>query len=68
MKCSAPVYGRWGGPWPGEKQAESKSATDTAFVARDPAKLDALAESPVAELQVKGKKARAGEALRPPKK
>jgi hypothetical protein len=72
VKCANPVYGRWGGPWPNEAQAAagSKSATDTAFVARDPAKVEALAESPIAELQVKGKKARAGEALRPaaPKK
>jgi hypothetical protein len=65
LKCKDPVYGRWGGPWPGEQHASNKTATDTAFVARDPAKVDALAESPIAELEVKGKKGRAGEALRP---
>ncbi len=66
VKCTNPVYGRWGGPWAGEQQAANTTATDTAFVAtRDPAKVDALAESPVPELQVKGKKAKAGDALRP---
>jgi hypothetical protein len=67
VKCANPVYGRWGGPPENEPQAAagSKSATDTAFVARDPAKVELLAESPISELQVKGKKARAGEALRP---
>jgi len=65
VKCAKPVYGRWGGPWPNEQQAGTKSVTDSAFVARDPAKVDALAESPIAELQVKGKKAKAGDALRP---
>jgi hypothetical protein len=68
VACANPVYGRWGGPWADQQQAAagSKSATDTAFVQRDPAKVELLAESPIAELQVKGKKSRAGEALRPP--
>ncbi|MBL8951498.1 MAG: DUF2330 domain-containing protein [Myxococcaceae bacterium] len=65
VKCDKPVYGRWGGPWPNEQRAAQTTATDTAFVARDPAKVEALAESPVPELAVKGKKGRAGEALRP---
>jgi len=67
VKCASPVYGRWGGPWPAEAAQASapKPAQDTAFVARDPAKVEALAESPIAELQVKGKKGRAGEPLRP---
>ncbi|MCU0698161.1 MAG: DUF2330 domain-containing protein [Myxococcaceae bacterium] len=66
VKCKAPVYGRWGGPWPTEKaDGQTKTAGDTAFVTRDPTKVDALAESPIAELSVKGVKARAGEALRP---
>ncbi len=67
VKCAKPLYGRWGGP-PTSEAAQAggaKTASDTAFVARDPAKVDALAESPVPELQVKGKKGRAGEALRP---
>jgi hypothetical protein len=68
VTCSKPVYGRWGGPWPGEQQATKKTVEDSAFVARDPAKVEALAESPIAELAVKGVKGRAGEALRPPKK
>ncbi|MBL8918045.1 MAG: hypothetical protein JNJ54_04345, partial [Myxococcaceae bacterium] len=55
----------WGGPPAGEQSAGTKSAQDTAFVTRDPAKVEALAESPIAELNVKGVKARAGEALRP---
>jgi len=37
-------------------------------LARDPSKVDALAESPIAELSVKGLKAKVGDALRPPKK
>jgi hypothetical protein len=65
VKCSSPVYGRWGGPWADAQASGTKAASDTAFVARDPSKVEALAESPIAELAVKGKKARAGEALRP---
>ncbi|MBL8952683.1 MAG: DUF2330 domain-containing protein [Myxococcaceae bacterium] len=68
VKCKNPSYGRWGGPWPKEVEAGTKTASDTAFVTRDPAKVDALAESPVPELDVKGKKGRAGEPLRPAKK
>ncbi|MBL8953641.1 MAG: DUF2330 domain-containing protein [Myxococcaceae bacterium] len=66
VKCASPTYGRWGGPWRSEaaQAGGAKSASDTAFVARDPAKVEALAESPVPELAVKGKKARAGEPLR----
>jgi hypothetical protein len=63
VKCSSPVYGRWGGPPSGQAQ-ETKAAQDTAFVARDPAKVEKLAESPIAELQLKGLKSKAGEALR----
>ncbi len=68
VECKSPVYGRWGGPPAGEQAAGTKSVQDSAFVARDPAKVEALAESPIAELSVKGLKARAGEALRPAKK
>jgi len=68
VKCKDPVFGRWGGPWAGEQQAGTKAVEDSAFVARDPAKVEALAESPIAELAVKGVKAKAGDALRPPKK
>jgi hypothetical protein len=65
VRCKAPVYGRWGGPWPTvQTDGQAKTASDTAFVTRDPSKVDALAESPIAELAVKGVKARAGEALR----
>jgi hypothetical protein len=48
-----------------QADGQPKTASDTAFVTRDPSKVDALAESPIAELAVKGLKARAGEALRP---
>jgi hypothetical protein len=41
-----------------------KAAEGTAFVARDPAKVEKLAESSIAELQVKGLKPEAGKALR----
>jgi hypothetical protein len=69
VKCEKPVYGRWGGPWAGEQSAGTKAVEDSAFVKRDPAKVEQLAESPIAELSVKGVKAKAGEALRPtPKK
>jgi hypothetical protein len=68
VACKDPVYGRWGGP-PADKVAEgTKSAQGTAFVARDPAKVEKLAESAISELQVKGLKAEAGKPLRPSKK
>jgi hypothetical protein len=63
VKCKNPVYGRWGGPPSGSPNKPS-AAQDTAFVARDPEKVEKLAESPIAELQLKGLKPRAGEALR----
>ncbi len=64
VKCERPVYGRWGGP-PANKAAEgTKAAQDTAFVERDPAKVEKLAESSIAELQVKGLKTEAGKPLR----
>jgi hypothetical protein len=65
VKCASPVYGRWGGPPPG-KAADSgpKAAQGTAFVARDPSKVEKLAESSIAELQVKGLKTEAGKPLR----
>jgi len=64
VKCKNPVYGRWGGPPPGESTAGTQAAKDTAFVARDPAKVDALSESPIAELQVKGLKPEAGKPIK----
>jgi hypothetical protein len=65
VACKEPIYGRWGGP-PADKVAEgTKAAKDTAFVERDPAKVEKLAESAIAELQVKGLKPEAGKALRP---
>jgi hypothetical protein len=64
VKCKDPVYGRWGGPPPGQVAGGAKPAQGTAFVARDPEKVDKLAESPVAELSVKGLKAKAGDAMR----
>ncbi len=68
VECKNPVYGRWGGPPEGAQAQGTKSVQDSAFVARDPNKVEALAESPIAELSVKGLKARAGEPLRPSKK
>ncbi len=68
VECKDPVYGRWGGPPAGEQAGGTKSVQDSAFVARDPAKVEALAESPIAELSVKGLKSKAGDALRPAKK
>ncbi len=66
VECKSPRYGRWGGPPVGEQAAGTKSVQDSAFVARDPAKVDVLAESPIAELNVKGLKAKAGDVLRRP--
>ncbi len=64
VACKEPRWGRWGGP-PSEKEAAGpKAAQGTAFVARDPAKVEKLAESSIAELQVKGLKTEAGKALR----
>ncbi|MFT3709051.1 MAG: DUF2330 domain-containing protein [Archangium sp.] len=63
VKCSNPLYGRWGGPPPGQ-QKSTGTATGTAFVERDPKKVEKLAESPIAELELKGLKPKAGEALR----
>ncbi|MFO0599103.1 MAG: DUF2330 domain-containing protein [Myxococcaceae bacterium] len=64
VKCQNPVYGRWGGPPAGQAKATGSAGGDSAFVTRDPNKVDSLAESPVAELQVKGLKPKAGEAFR----
>jgi hypothetical protein len=64
VKCEKPVYGRWGGPPQGLSSEGTKAAQGTAFVERDPLKVEKLAESPVAELQLKGLKTKAGEALR----
>ncbi|PZR17426.1 MAG: hypothetical protein DI536_03630 [Archangium gephyra] len=67
VKCSNPVWGRWGGP-PAGVGKDTKAATNTAFTPRDASKVDTLAESPIAELQVKGAKRFAGEVLRKEKK
>ena len=62
--CKEPIYGRWGGP-PADTVAQGvKAAQGTAFVARDPARVEKLAESSIAELQVKGLKPEAGQPLR----
>ena len=64
VACKDPVYGRWGGP-PANQQAQGiKAAQGTAFVERDPSKVEKLAESAIAELKVKGLKAEAGKPLR----
>ncbi|MFT3709052.1 MAG: DUF2330 domain-containing protein [Archangium sp.] len=64
VKCQNPVYGRWGGPPQGQQQAGTQAAKDTAFVARDPARVEKLAESPIAEFKLKGLKTKAGDPLR----
>ena len=65
VACKEPIYGRWGGP-PANTIADAqvKPAQGTAFLARDPAKVEMLAESSIAELQVKGLKSEAGKPLR----
>jgi hypothetical protein len=64
VKCKEPVFGRWGGPWEGASAKGTQAAKDTAFVPRDPSKVEKLAESPLAELGIKGLKPRAGVALK----
>jgi len=59
IACANPRRGVWGGP-PNGEYSRPTAATDTPFVKRDEALVSALAESPVEELGVKGKKARAG--------
>ncbi|MDX2014311.1 MAG: DUF2330 domain-containing protein [Myxococcaceae bacterium] len=64
--CKNPMWGVWGGK-PGKNEEDdpspagrtAASATNTAFTRRD-AKLDRLVESPVPELELKGRKAGAG--------
>ena len=64
VACKDPVYGRWDGP-PADKTAEgAKAAQGTAFLERDPLKVEKLAESSIAELKVKGLKTKAGKPLR----
>jgi hypothetical protein len=60
IACSNPVRGRWGGPWPGVQKDAPMAATGTAFVPRKAELAEKLAESPIAELDIKGKKERAG--------
>jgi hypothetical protein len=64
VKCSSPVYGRWGGPWVGQQAAGTQAARDTAFAKRDPELLARLAEAAVPEFEVKGRKPRSGVPLR----
>jgi hypothetical protein len=60
IACSNPVRGRWGGPPAGTGKPGPVAATGTAFTVRKAELAEQLAESPVVELGIKGKKARAG--------
>jgi hypothetical protein len=60
IACANPVRGRWGGPPAGEALKPPVAATGTAFAPRKAELAESLAESPVAELGIKGKKERAG--------
>jgi len=60
ITCANPVRGRWGGPWPGVSKEPPLAATGTAFAPRKAELAEQLAESPVAELGIKGKKEHAG--------
>ena len=64
IACSNPVRGRWGGPWPGVMHEPAQAATGTAFAPRKAELAERLAESPIAELDIKGKKERAGVPLK----
>ncbi len=59
VKCSSPVYGRWGGP-PNGGLHKPLAAEDLGLVKRDDALAAKLAESPVPEFGIKGRKSRAG--------
>ncbi|MEW5742409.1 MAG: DUF2330 domain-containing protein [Myxococcota bacterium] len=59
ITCANPRRGIWGGP-PNGGYNRPTAAIGTPFVKRDEAMLTKLVESPVEELGVKGKKARAG--------
>ncbi|MEW6431953.1 MAG: DUF2330 domain-containing protein [Myxococcota bacterium] len=59
ITCANPRRGVWGGP-PHGGYNKPTAATGTAFVKRDEALAAKLVESPVEELGIKGKKARAG--------
>ncbi|MBL8953007.1 MAG: DUF2330 domain-containing protein [Myxococcaceae bacterium] len=60
IACSDPVRGRWGGPPSGTPAVAPAAATGTAFAPRKADAVERLAESPVAELDIKGKKSHAG--------
>jgi hypothetical protein len=59
IACENPVRGRWGGP-PSGGRNKPVAAEDLGFVKRDATLASKLAESPVPEFDIKGKKARAG--------
>ena len=64
VACSEPVFNQWGGPPEGSKASEETlSARGAAFVKRDATKVEKPAESPIAELKIKGLKPEAGKAL-----
>jgi hypothetical protein len=64
VECKNPHYGRWGGSPQGGLKGPPVAARDTAFVDRDPAKAEKLAESPIPEFAIKGLKDRAGIAVK----
>jgi hypothetical protein len=63
IACANPIRGRWGGPPMGGAPPPS-AAVGTPFVQRKLELAEKLAESPVEELGIKGKKPRAGEPLK----
>ncbi len=63
VACSNPRRGIWGGPPNGGGIARPMAASKTAFVERKASLAPELAESPVAELRIRGVKAFAGEVM-----
>ncbi|MGV3624947.1 MAG: DUF2330 domain-containing protein [Archangium sp.] len=59
VKCNSPVFGRWGGP-PNGGAHKPMAAEDLGLVKRDDALTARFAESPISELDIKGRKTRAG--------
>jgi hypothetical protein len=64
IACASPIRGRWGGPPAGVAASQPAAATGTAFVQRKAELAETLAESPIEELGIKGKKPKAGVPLK----
>jgi hypothetical protein len=64
IACANPIRGQWGGPPTGGGAPPPSAAVGTPFAQRKLELAEKLAESPIDELGIKGKKKHAGEPLR----